>query len=1013
MRKVRFWGVWAAVLVVAGVFAMAACDDPPSNTTTTVAGANIQSPWEAEYENITAHGFSIKSTTPALPVTDNPGAQSVEYGWSKTPVPPASYQPGLVFANLDEEQVYFVYARTAGKTVGNTIYSPGTPLMASGDPPETIAEAPNASVTWSFGGDIGDYSDWETGEFRCDPAATPVTTGQSPQYILSTIGDATAITTATGWKPGRTFTVQTDITTTGPYYVWSRTAASGNNPPGVPTGRKPLSLPGAKLTRTSWNPTYIATSNSITLTPVAVWTRTPDAEVIRSLPLQYGLAKGTTDAAIAAATWANWTSGPVTISGLDADTGYYLYARTAASGIFKAGDPELYSPSPSNLLYTTIASTNSGGVANDLNAWSPGSASSSGNIVDIIAPCTLGGNLIIPPTVTLKVSEGQSLDAGFFNISGGALIEVYGKLTVNLDFVTTDIRVDAPTGVLIDTSMNASTNLIVSKNSTNPAVTNSVITLNSGSITLKRIGNGLHDYTLTGGAETANQFQLAPSESLIIAESASFEIKNAAHVKSAGRIEVLSGGTLVVPASSYEPQQSLTTNAARIIINYGAVLSNGTTVLIGHKNGLIGNVTSPFAADFQLESPGNPKVEIQRQQKENTATFNTKYTLSGNAVTNNTTISIPSNTYFEVPLGSRLTVSKANTLTVSGGASSVDLNTLDVKGTLVLEEDTTTSNNGGKLNVNGWAVLNGATVTIGKEGTLTVQNNGTFNATGTTIVNGSLANNGTFNGGTLNVYNVLGNSNTFNGGTTTVYTGGSMSASSGTISGNTTISQGATMTLTSTAVFSGTGTTTINGSLTVWDIGAFASLTGNGKVSIAGTLGELTVNSTKLVGFSRTAVPPYAASFLLSGSGTTMEISIADPAATTKVTVFNLRGSSANATVEGDVTLATNIRLVINSGAKLTINTKKMLTLSGTSELHLYGTSTPAALNGPLNEEAGVIKGASESLKRSATATRSGYLTFNDGTNDHDITKATGHPEPFATAAEANWNDTDLIPRLP
>jgi hypothetical protein len=802
MRKLKIHGIWVAVVMMAGVLALAGCDDTSSTTITDVAGAAI-APWETEF-TATSTGFTI--LTAATPVSNNPGQQTVEYAATVLDqVPTSGYQPGLLFSGLTADRTYNVYARTAEKTVGTTRYLAGTP--AFGGQVDTLAAAPDSSVTWTWGGTVSDWGG-DNGEFSF-PAATatlPNPGNQTVQYNISTTSDPAVIAAQTsGWFASRS-TVSLDrvAVSTQRYYVWARTAAVGTYPAGTPMS-KPLTLPGAELSlgTNTWNPieTTPATSSSVTFTPNATFIRTPVSAVIDTLPIEYGL--GSSESSAANIT--NWTTptaatGNVTInSGLGPNADFYLWARTAASGSFAAGTPLRWETGV--FAHTGGTSTTASQLRDDLNAMTPGSASlqADNNTVLVENTIVLTKTISIPQNVTLRINAtGKTLKAGFNSITGSGTIEVVDG-TLEADEHNVSVPIIVRSGGKFDSTANHATgsNTLIGDNG--------VIVPKSGSVTLRHVGSGTgsrYEYTINGGTtELGKLLWMGPSDSIAVGEGATLYISHKGLLSTEGRITVQKGGALVIVTIT-DFNESLVSTGSITIMDGAGFGTGNTPTWLTHV------ATTPVVKSSLILDPGG-NIVIRGLVPTTEQPEKFRYTLSGMGakVTDDWKID---DMIFEVAQNSILTVpADATGLTLTVGDT--NKTRLIVNGTLELgAEDTTAATvlKGGKLEVN--------------------------------TSNGTLAT-GTVSGG-ARVINVRKGAMLELGGTTTVNTGGTINVYTG-------------LSSTATPQANITGSVILNGKIVVQDggvlqaIGTNAKITGNGDITVARPSGRLVVDGYGLKPF--------------------------------------------------------------------------------------------------------------------------------------------------------------------
>lgn len=735
MKKLRIPVILAAIVMGAGVLALAGCDDGSSGTTTPVAGADIVDPWNVVFEggaSLTSSSFTITEASAAQVKSPNPGGQTVEYAASTGTTPPASaseWHAGRTFTGMDADQTYYVFARTAAKTFNSINYAAGTPVMGT-ESVDTLPEGGSYSVTWSWGGSVDAYEPDAT-SFYIGSAASAVAPATTVNYnVAPTSTNAATIAAATtGWNGSRTIQLSRIGSTTQEYNVWAR----ATNPVGTPMSKR-LSLPGATLTPTAWIPTYNTTSTSVTLTSTGAFTRTPEDQTIDSLVIEYGLATGTTQGAIDAI--GNWnipnSSGQVPITGLQPSTPYYLYARTRASGSFRAGTPVLWTGSgtgANNVIYTSGVTTNAQELSNELNAMKNGSASYSGNTVSVANspqsdPLVLQASISIPPGVTLQINSGQVLDTEYFSISGGDAIVVNGTLICNEYMVTgMPINISGDTGALVYKASMVETKVVKGGSNSYTRGGNGVLELTGGHLTLSTTGLA-HQYTLWGGkAKTLTGFMLSPAETLTLETGSEFTVSSDTQLSAAGTINVKSGGTLIVP-NDYDFTKGLKPLSTSLLtINNGGVLRPITgKAIIAHNKQTVTTVTE---ANLWLDTSGGAKIDIQLAASG--TTYVPRYTLSGRAE-----VGITSGTMIDV-----FVVGSSSTLAIPKGTSSKKLafsKRLIVDGAVTFETTDTSNTLNGTLQINASAVLDlnsSGNITINRGGALYVVGGGTLNLAGT------------------------------------------------------------------------------------------------------------------------------------------------------------------------------------------------------------------------------------------------------------------------------------------
>jgi hypothetical protein len=316
--------------------------------------------------------------------------------------------PGVMtFSGLKADTDYYVYARAAAKGE----YAPGEP--AYGDSFTTDPEGESSSVR----GNWNPNPTYTTNNRFTISPATPVSSGRTVEYALSS--GATAPTN--GWSSTTPITwsinaLGSENPTQTQYKFWARTAAGGENPAGIALDKE-VALPGARLTNVDWVAEGApAGPTSATIYVSGELTKQPD---ITQLDIQYGLGKTQPTADVIQWSTEPPVNGAATVSGLEANTTYYIYARTKAANNFAAGPALLYN---STATVTTISSSsNAGALMNQLNGITPGSATlaSTPNKVILGNKVVLDANIMIPPGVTLELDTGSELDARYFDIGGG------------------------------------------------------------------------------------------------------------------------------------------------------------------------------------------------------------------------------------------------------------------------------------------------------------------------------------------------------------------------------------------------------------------------------------------------------------------------------------------------------------------------------------------------------------------------------------------------------------------
>ena len=599
MKKLKIPCVWAAVGLAVCALALGGCDDSVPDPGTDEPGAAIVEPWTPTFDGTSASGFSITSASAATVSTTpvNTG-QIPEYAVSTTTTAPTSgWQTALAFTGLQADTTYNVFARSAPRTSGTVRYAAGTAVRGE-NTAKTDQEGEETSINSSWEPDPV-YSGTSFTFTAATPAA-PYASSHQVQYTLNNSNERSSLTTSTTWITTRSYQLSR-LTSTAQYYLWARTAPTEDDPAGVAL-YKELWLPGGTLTG-SFNAqpdTSTTTSATFTVSGADGLTKTPD---IAALVIEYGFSRASEEPS-------NWAepnaSGVVTITGLAADTPYYLWARTKSAPNFRAGAAIAYSNSV--FMRTSRTSTSVNAFIDALNRMPPvtpatGVANASFDPADttnttvvLLRSLNLNNPIDIPAGVTLAIGNGIVFNDMNYPITGSGTISLTGtgKMTSsNKIRVTVDV---SPGAEYTQSGMNIGK---TPGTPPDPPFTG-VLDLSSGFISVKHNDESA-DYTLIGKA-TSKKFSLDNHSSFTIGPGGELDAVSDSTFYTAGTIEVQSQGRLVLSDSLKFKFENTT---AKIIIHPGAQMAIGSTPT---EIFTISGVTPPDG-EFFLET-STARVEV-------------------------------------------------------------------------------------------------------------------------------------------------------------------------------------------------------------------------------------------------------------------------------------------------------------------------------------------------------------------------------------------------------------------
>ena len=712
--------------MLAGAFALAGCDDATTEIpgTTAEPGAAIER-FEPVYDGITPSGFSITSSSAAI-VSTVPvdTGQTPEYAVNRTTaVPTSRWQRALTFENLDSDTTYYVFARAGARNTDTVNYAAGEATRAQ----ETVKTNPEGEVTSiSTSWDPGPAYNAGGTSFTIT-AATPASNypaSQPVEYVLTTSNDRSSLTASTNWQTSRSFSLSR-VSATTQNYLWARTQASGGEPEGIPLA-KAIELPGPRLSGsfTAQEGTATATGASFTITSAVGLVKTPNIE---RLVIEYGLGTSALSPPGDGSAWGvPNASGLVTVSGLSADTPYYLWARAKSAPNYRSGEALMYSNAP--FLRTSTSTSSANALVDALNRAIPSptpppgtgmNASLLGNTVTLLRSVTLDRDIDIPDGVILAINNNITLDAKGFRIVGSGKISLHGTLESGPWIrVTVEVYDDA-------TYTSIGRMSIIKKTAT---PTGDLQLESGGMITVKH-NDGWDDYTLVVGKATGTKVTLGYRDVFTITQGAIFDAK---FVSLAGRIEVQSRGKLILSDTS--PFTNITNTTGQIVINPGAEFNI--------VNIDIFTVTNVVDGELLLDPTG--RVVITKYGD------TPRYTLYGRAsivAANKGIFASGSTAIFEVASDGTLTIPRTIELTKHGNLNIYG--TLDFTATYGTENAGTLTIQDGALNVGGTVNLNsgaklaifgGATLNVG--GNVNVASDASVNLSENSILRG---------GGNINV----------------------------------------------------------------------------------------------------------------------------------------------------------------------------------------------------------------------------------------------------------------------
>lgn len=990
MKKLRVPVILAAAVLAAGILALAGCGN--GSTDTTVEGANIE-PWilDAEdFDDISSDGFSILMT--ARVASPNPGGQVVEYAASKTTTAPSAanqWQPGRSFTGLDSGTRYYVFARAAEIKDGSTTYSPGTPRMAlteDGDPATVTTDQDDvpASISSSWQGiastqtafDV--YGESDSVNFSLD-RANSVESGKSVQYAI-TVGNSTP-PAENAWQTSRSFRQTIVTNATAQLYAWARTAPSAGVPAGAPRWRR-LELPGPDLSFPNGftvTPGSITSNRGILTFSGSFPEKSPD---FTNLSIEYAVGDEN-NAPTAASAWHPLQgTGTVTFTDLASGRPYYLWARTSAAEYnFREGEPARYDYAPQGHVFRTLGDvTNAAALAQTLLDLGGVVTRNEELVVLTSGSALLATALQIPDGVTLHI-DGGTLDANHSAITGGGKIVVSsGKLTIQQGLVSIP-------SVTVNEGGSYSVATTTTQSGTQLFGPSGIIELKESQVMIQYRGFSSF-YTLdpTIGASPAKQaeikgnFSMDAGETFTVRSGAVLKFATSGNLSGAGRLDILSGGKLEDGAIAYFNGLVV---GGQVVIQRGAYANLGT-IKIGYQS-----TDAATSGDIEIQSsPTNGNVTITRVHISG-STWATHLSLTGYAVLQSSSNNLDIKDHvFNINNGSTLyipaitTVSPvtAKELKVISGA------TLNVNGTLDIQEPTSMQTAGKLTNIDGF--LNVGGIVYARKGsnfTMINYNSGSATVTST---------------GRIHVYEkaLINGDTTLNG------------------SGNITLYNGSEMEINKTnGKVKGGGTITVNGTLKVNDAGLSPFLTAGslytGAVTVSGAGGKLMITPNGSYATYISSVATELPAFLL-GSGASMAITVN---ATPSVPVYTIGGTVSVPNNTGTpppppntqhiTSLYGNARLVVPNGATLNFPDHYVIlelngsTPASTAELHVRG--------GTLTMTS-TISGAWAGIKGS-----DGQLKKTDGSSTPPTNLFFGATSGYETQLSTIWNTPARIPVIP
>ena len=304
MKRVKLIGFIAvlAVIVFAAV-SITACDDPDKP-----AGAAVTAP------TLNSKNSNSITVNEAAFTSGNPGDQTIEYGRNTANSAPTSWQDGRTFTGLNTNTTYYIFARSKENATHNA-GQPSWGLAVTTDPYLLTGAAVSTPVLNSKN------SDSITINAASFAFGNPG--GQTIEY-----GRNTTNTAPVNWQDGVTFTGLNANTT---YYIFARSKANATHNAGQPslgllvTTDPPLPTTGAAVSTPTLNS---KDTHSITINAASFTFGNPGGQTI-----EYG--RNTTNTAPA-----SWQDGR-TFTGLNANTTYYIFARSKANATHNAGQPSL------------------------------------------------------------------------------------------------------------------------------------------------------------------------------------------------------------------------------------------------------------------------------------------------------------------------------------------------------------------------------------------------------------------------------------------------------------------------------------------------------------------------------------------------------------------------------------------------------------------------------------------------------------------------------------------------
>ena len=997
MKKLRFSGVFTIVVLLAGVLALTGC--PPPTTTpnqTTAVGAEIES-FAAVADSITDSGFAIVTTTAAVVRPPNPGDQSPEYGVSTAAqTEPTSWRGGLVFTGLGADAEYFIWARAAAKPG----YAAGRAFRSTGDTVTTRPEGNSSVTSWEPRFGLVDST-----QFNFTGNATVVGGGQA-EYKLNT-SSSSADAAGTNWQTGRSFNlslISTDQAST----VWARARAGTNTPAGVPLN-KGVTITGVTLIGENWAAT---SSGPVTGTNASVTINLPpqmEFDIPQNLTIEYGLATSNDPGGGSAGNWQVPTDRVVTFSNLEANRSYWLFARTRQASNFASGTPLLYTANGDGAFITTGAgSTTAGGVADQLNAMVPGSASAgsgaAANRVTLTTSVTMDTQLTIASGVTLIIASGATLNTNRLAILGAGAITVDNNATLQADENHLSVPVSVGAGGKFVSIAGASgTPEIIGG-------ANASINLLTGTLTF-RVNSARSEYTLSGTAAftvpaaNSTPFFLRSDDLFTVEQNATLTIPDTAASDNslvlAGTIDVRPGATLAIPSfAAMTATTYLTTGQIRV--NGGALLQSSAAagpVYVSHTGAQHQAAATPVGA-YNLAN--NAQITITRAAKVNeygtdkpvvaAGDREFKMTLTGDAALGAAANPTITNYHLEIRSGATLLVPGMNTTATPPIAAARTLTvgadaTLTVNGTLNLEANATPAlggGNGGKLTING--ALLSTQVIAARAGSINVGANASL-----TLTQGKLA--------------VTANE------AVNVRDGGDMLvpvANGKIVGGGTVVVDGNFITPASLAAMD------LNPALP-------AAWTTSGKIIIRGGTGDLLIGTVKdatavrLAGGTGTTKnagqAPFnaAATFVLGGASSTFEIT------STNMPTNNypkrLALAAGNATLNANYSMIAGVpRFMVGQGATLNMIAP---TTAPTATIELNMGDVPFELRGAwaasatAGREAIILLSAGKWPFRTNSASRTGLVNIKIGADNAQYVGPTAGA-PANTNGEQNWGSREL-----